>query len=75
MKIESYTKKQGHGQAGQMVMVSHQEALTLIKSLTHQMINNYENAGRAEFDADNVVTGDRDYFSIAVEPEDESNPS
>ncbi len=61
MKINKWGKKQGFDKGGIMVRVDDIEAIRIIQSLTHQLLADDGNSGRAEF-----YTEDGEYFSISV---------
>lgn len=64
MRIEKWKKTKKILQSGTFVVVSRDEALQLIASLSKQILENNPNAGRAEF----LIGKDRDeYFSICLD--------
>ncbi len=62
MILKKYPRKASiEGRPTFMLRVTRHEALTLIQSLSNQMLAKNPNSGRAEF-----VTEEGEYFSVAV---------
>lgn len=62
MRIIKFEKRGAkHGDSGQMIRITKDEAFQLIEGLSSQLRTNSPNVGRAEF-----IARDGSYFSIAV---------